>query len=314
MSPLRIVFAGTPAFAAIHLEALLESEHQVVGVMTQPDRRAGRGKKLQASPVKARALEAGLPVLQPEALKDEAIHDELRALAPDVIVVVAYGLLVPESVLRLPRFGCINVHGSLLPRWRGAAPIQRAIAAGDRESGVTVMRMEAGLDTGPMLLKKPVKLAADETGGSLHDKLAALGAEALLEALKDLPARLQDADTQPEQGVTYAHKLEKREARLDWQRPATELERLVRAFDPWPVAWVPVNGLPLRVLAARVTESGGTPGHILAVGEEGIEVACGEGALLITRLQLPGKKPLAVAELLRGRADLFHTGERLGDE
>lgn len=314
MKPLRIVFAGTPDFAAVHLQALLEAGHQVVAVLTQPDRPAGRGKKLQPGPVKALAQRHGLPVLQPDSLKGDGIRNELSALAPDVMVVVAYGLIVPPAVLDLPRHGCINVHGSLLPRWRGAAPIQRAIVAGDTATGVTVMQMEAGLDTGPMLLKRETPIAPEDTGGSLHDRLAELGADALTEVLEDLPGHLAQAQPQPEEGVSYAHKLEKREARLDWTQPAAVLERQVRAFNPWPVSWTPFGGGPLRVWAARTVDHQGAPGEIIRADDEGLLVACGEGALLITRLQLPGKKAMDLSELLRGRAGLFPPGKRLDDD
>lgn len=314
MQPLRIVFAGTPDFAAIHLDALLASPHEVVAVLTQPDRRAGRGKKLQPGPVKVRAEKAGLPVLQPESLKGDDIHRALSERAPDVMVVVAYGLIVPPSVLDLPRYGCINVHGSLLPRWRGAAPIQRAIAAGDDRTGVTVMQMEAGLDTGPMLLKKDTPISAEDTGGSLHDRLARLGAEALVETLEDLPGHLEGAQPQSRAGVTYAHKLDKKEARLDWSKPAVELARQVRAFNPWPVSWLPFHGQPLRVWAARVGDGAAAPGEVIRADGEAIEVGCAEGSLCLTRLQLPGKRAMEVAEVLRGHGDLFVPGRRFDNE
>jgi methionyl-tRNA formyltransferase len=308
---LRIVFAGTPEFAAESLAALLASSHQVIAVLTQPDRPAGRGRALQPSPVKALALEHGVPVLQPENLKGEAVFYELAALAADVMVVVAYGLIIPRDILSLPRLGCINVHGSLLPRWRGAAPIQRAIAAGDDETGVGIMQMEAGLDTGPVLLEARTAISPDDTGGSLHDRLAGLGARALVQALADLESLQNKATPQPEAGVTYAHKLTKEEAQLDWAKPASQLAREVRAFNPWPVSWVPRPQGPMRVLAATLAAGAGQPGQILSVSPAGIEVACAEGSLLLTRIQLPGKKPLPVADLLRGRADLFQAGQEL---
>ncbi|MGG4616385.1 methionyl-tRNA formyltransferase, partial [Pseudomonas aeruginosa] len=232
---LRIVFAGTPEFAAEHLKALLDTPHRIVAVYTQPDRPAGRGQKLMPSAVKSLALEHGLPVMQPQSLRNAEAQAELAALRADLMVVVAYGLILPQAVLDIPRLGCINSHASLLPRWRGAAPIQRAMEAGDAESGVTVMQMEAGLDTGPMLLKVSTPISAADTGGSLHDRLAALGPKAVVEAIAGLAAGTLHGEIQDDALATYAHKLNKDEARLDWSRPAVELERQVRAFTPWPV-------------------------------------------------------------------------------
>lgn len=309
---LRIVFAGTPDFAAVSLAALLATHHQVVAVLTQPDRPAGRGKKLTASPVKQLAQAHELPVLQPETLKDDVIQQQLAALSADVMVVVAYGLIVPRAVLDLPRLGCINVHGSLLPRWRGAAPIQRAIAEGDRETGVGIMQMEAGLDTGPVLLERRLDIGDAETGGALHDRLAALGAEALVAALDDLPALQASAVAQPADGVTYAHKLSKADALLDFAQPATALANRVRAFNPWPVAWCPWQAQALRVWSAQAISGDGSPGTVLAVSPDGIDVACGEGALRLTELQLPGKRAMAVPDLLRGHPDMMTVGEQLG--
>lgn len=308
---MRIVFAGTPEFAAESLAALLASPHQVIAVLTQPDRPAGRGRALQPSPVKALAVQHGIPVLQPETLKGTEIRDELAALAADVMVVVAYGLIIPRDVLALPRLGCINVHGSLLPRWRGAAPIQRAIAAGDDETGVGIMQMEAGLDTGPVLLEVRTPITPEDTGGSLHDRLAGMGAQALVQALADLESLQNKALSQPEVGITYAHKLTKEEAQLDWNKSAAELALQVRAFNPWPVSWVPRPEGPMRVWAATAANGTGQPGSMLAVSAAGIEVACGQGSLLLTQIQLPGKKSLPVADLLRGHADLFHAGQTL---
>lgn len=308
---MRIIFAGTPEFAAESLAALLASPHQVIAVLTQPDRPAGRGRALQPSPVKQLALQHGLPVLQPENLKGEEIHAELAALSADVMVVVAYGLIIPKAVLAMPRLGCINVHGSLLPRWRGAAPIQRAIAAGDAETGVGIMQMEAGLDTGPVLLEVRTPISPEDTGGSLHDRLAGLGAEVLVQALANLESLQSHAKTQPEQGVTYAHKLTKEEAELDWSKPAVQLAREVRAFNPWPVSWVARPEGPMRVWAAQAAAGHGLPGEVLSASPAGIEVACAEGSLLLTDIQLPGKKALPVADLLRGRSDLFQTGQKL---
>jgi len=242
---LRIVFAGTPEFAAEHLKALLDSPHEIVAVYTQPDRPAGRGQKLMPSPVKQLAAQHGLPVLQPPTLRAPEAQAELAALQPDLMVVVAYGLILPQAVLDIPRLGCINSHASLLPRWRGAAPIQRAVQAGDAESGVTVMQMEAGLDTGPMLLKVSTPISAEDTGGSLHDRLARLGPPAVVEAIAGLAAGTLKGEVQNDALATYAHKLSKDEAKLDWSRPAVELERAVRAFDPWPVCHTTLNGEPL---------------------------------------------------------------------
>lgn len=313
---MRIVFAGTPEFAAISLAALLTSSHQVVAVLTQPDRPAGRGRALQLSPVKVLAQQHDIPVLQPENLKGEPIRAELAALAADVMVVVAYGLIIPRDVLALPRLGCINVHGSLLPRWRGAAPVQRAIAAGDSESGVGIMQMEAGLDTGPVLLEARTPITPEDTGGSLHDRLAELGASSLVQALADLESLKKQASPQPEAGITYAHKLTKEEALLDWSKDAVTLAQEVRAFNPWPVSWVAQPKGPMRVWAATAsaiesTDAQAVPGTVLAVSPAGIEVVCGSGSLLLTDIQLPGKKSLPVAELLRGRADLFTVGQEL---
>ncbi|MGC8113511.1 methionyl-tRNA formyltransferase [Metapseudomonas otitidis] len=309
---LRLVFAGTPEFAAEHLKALLDTPHQIVAVYTQPDRPAGRGQKLMPSPVKQLALQHGLPVLQPPTLRDPAAQEELRALAPDLMVVVAYGLILPQVVLDIPRLGCINSHASLLPRWRGAAPIQRAVQAGDAESGVTVMQMEAGLDTGPMLLKVTTPITAGDTGGSLHDRLAQLGPQAVVQAIAGLAAGTLQGEVQNDALATYAHKLNKDEARIDWSRPADELERLVRAFNPWPICHSTLDGQPLKVLAAEPAEGRGQPGQILDASKDGLTVACGEGALRLTRLQLPGGKPLAFADLYNSRREQFAPGQVLG--
>ena len=314
--PLRIVFAGTPEFAAEHLKALLNSPYQVVAVYTQPDRPAGRGQKLMPSPVKQLALQHEIAVYQPQTLRDPAAQAELAALKPDLLVVVAYGLILPQVVLDIPRLGCINSHASLLPRWRGAAPIQRAIQAGDAESGVTVMQMEAGLDTGPMLLKISTPISADDTGGSLHDRLAELGPPAVLQAIDGLAGGSLRGEVQNDSLATYAHKLNKDEALLDWSRPAVELERLIRAFNPWPICHSSLNGAPLKVLAAqRVTEQGegrGAPGEILAASKDGLTVACADGALRLTRLQLPGGKALNFADLFNSRREQFAVGSLLG--
>lgn len=309
---LRIVFAGTPEFAAEHLKALLDSPHQIIAVYSQPDRPAGRGQKLTASPVKQLALQHGVPLYQPQTLRDPAAQAELAALAPDLLVVVAYGLILPQVVLDIPRLGCINSHASLLPRWRGAAPIQRAIEAGDSESGVTVMQMEAGLDTGPMLLKVSTPIAADDTGGSLHDRLAGLGPQAVIEAIGGLASGTLVGEVQDDSLATYAHKLNKDEARLDWTRPAVELERLVRAFHPWPICHSTLSGEALKVHAAELGEGSGAPGSILAADKQGLVVACGQGALRLTRLQLPGGKALNFSDLYNSRREQFAVDLVLG--
>lgn len=305
---LRIVFAGTPEFAAIHLQALLDAGLVPVAVYTQPDRPAGRGQKLMASPVKQLAVQHAIPVYQPQTLRDAAAQADLAELKPDLMVVVAYGLILPQVVLDIPRLGCINSHASLLPRWRGAAPIQRAIEAGDAESGVTVMRMEAGLDTGPMLLKAVTPISSEDTGGSLHDRLAALGAQAVVEAIPLLANGILPDDAQDDALATYAHKLNKDEARIDWSRPAVELERLVRAFNPWPICHTSLGEAALKVYAAELGEGSGAPGSILDACRDGLTVACGEGALRLTRLQLPGGKPLAFADLFNSRREQFTPG------
>ncbi|GLK87282.1 methionyl-tRNA formyltransferase [Pseudomonas turukhanskensis] len=309
---LRLVFAGTPEFAAEHLKALLASQHEIVAVYTQPDRPAGRGQKLMPSPVKQLALENNIAVLQPATLRDPAAQAELAGLNADLMVVVAYGLILPQVVLDTPRLGCINSHASLLPRWRGAAPIQRAVQAGDAESGVTVMQMEAGLDTGPMLLKVTTAITSDDTGGSLHDRLAELGPPAVLQAIEGLAAGTLQGDVQNNDLATYAHKLNKDEARLDWSRPAVELERLVRAFNPWPICHSTLNGEALKVLAAQPADGHGAPGEILNASRDGLVVACGENALRLTRLQLPGGKALNFADLFNSRREQFAVGTVLG--
>jgi methionyl-tRNA formyltransferase len=305
-APLRLVFAGTPEFAVPHLRACLAENVEIAAVYTQPDRPAGRGRTLAASPVKQAALAAGLGVEQPESLKSPDAKARLRELSPDLIVVVAYGSILPRTVLAVPRLGCWNVHASLLPRWRGAAPIQRAILAGDTQTGVCLMRMEAGLDTGPVMLRREIDLAADDTGGSLHDKLAVLGAQALGEGLRrTLAGETLIALPQPEAGITYAHKLEKSEARLDWNESAIVLERKVRAFDPWPVAEADVAGERVRVWGAQAMPgNGASPGAVIAATKHGIDVACGEGALRVTRLQRAGGRVVTAADYLNARPEL----------
>ncbi|TRZ67830.1 MAG: methionyl-tRNA formyltransferase [Rhodocyclaceae bacterium] len=295
---MRLVFAGTPEFAALALQALLTAGHDVPLVLTQPDRPAGRGMQLLPSAVKRLAQERGLAVYQPERLKDPASHEALRDAAADLMVVAAYGLILPQAVLDLPRLGCLNIHASLLPRWRGAAPIQRAIAAGDRETGITIMRMDAGLDTGPLLSRRAVPIGTADTAATLHDTLARLGAEMIVDALARFATLVPSP--QPSEGVTYAGKIAKREAALDWRRPAQELERQVRAFNPFPTAATTFNGVPLKIWAATLSAASGTPGTVLEVDGKGIVVACGSGALRLTELQKPGGKRLPVRDFLHG--------------
>ena len=281
--------------------------HEVVAVYTQPDRPAGRGRGLAPSPVKLEAVARGIPVYQPESLKDEAAQQQLRDLQPDLMVVVAYGLILPKAVLAIPTHGCWNVHASLLPRWRGAAPIQRAIQAGDAKTGVCLMQMEAGLDTGPVLLHQELPIAATDTGGQLHDKLAELGAQVLSDGLGLLRAGIKPiARPQPEQGVTYAHKLDKAEARLDWAQGADVLARTVRAFNPWPIAEATLAGERVRIHGAVALEEahGQAPGTVLAASRDGIDIACGQGALRLRTLQREGGKAITAADYLNARRDL----------
>ena len=299
--PLRIAFAGTPEFAATPLASMIKGGFDPLVVLTQPDRPAGRGRSLQASPVKQCAHDAGIPVLQPERLSGEEIQSDLRAFKLDLVVVVAYGLILPEAVLKIPRYGCWNIHASLLPRWRGAAPIQRAIEAGDEKSGVCIMQMAAGLDTGPVYLCTETDLATDETGGSLHDRLADMGAVALLECLELLrDGNMPEPVAQDNEQSTYAPKLDKAEAQIDWQKPAVEIERRVRAFNPWPVCWCEIDGQRLRVWAARVVdvETSAAPGTIVAAGPGGIEVATSEAHLALLEVQRAGGKRMPVGQFL----------------
>ncbi|WP_349985914.1 methionyl-tRNA formyltransferase [Stenotrophomonas sp. WHRI 8082] len=303
---MRIVFAGTPEFAVSSLRAAAR-HHEVVAVYTQPDRPAGRGRGLAPSPVKLEAVARGIPVYQPESLKDEAAQQQLRDLQPDLMVVVAYGLILPKAVLAIPTHGGWNVHASLLPRWRGAAPIQRAIQAGDAQTGVCLMQMEAGLDTGPVLLQQALPISSTDTGGQLHDKLAALGEQVLSDGLGLLRAGLIPVkQPQPAEGVTYAHKLDKAEARLDWTADADVLARTVRAFNPWPIAEAQLAGERVRIHGAVALEDNGghAPGTVIAAAREGIDIACGHGALRLRVLQREGGKAITAADYLNARRDL----------
>lgn len=313
MNKLKLIFAGTPDFAARHLAALLSSGHEVVAVYTQPDKPAGRGQKLTASPVKELALAHNLPVYQPASLRNEEAQAELASLGADLMVVVAYGLILPKAVLDTPRLGCINVHGSLLPRWRGAAPIQRAIWAGDAETGVTIMQMDVGLDTGAMIRKVSCPIAADETSTSLYDKLAELGPQALVDTVDAMAAGNTTAEQQDDALANYAQKLSKEEARIDWTMDAVAIERCIRAFNPWPISWCEVAGQTIKVWQAEVIEHehGQSAGTLLKADKQGIDIATGKGVLRLLTLQPPGKKAMSVTDLLNSRRDWFEPGTQL---
>ncbi|MWQ82566.1 methionyl-tRNA formyltransferase [Glaesserella parasuis] len=316
MKKLNIIFAGTPDFAATHLQALLNSEHNVIAVYTQPDKPAGRGKKLQASPVKQLAEVHHIPVYQPKSLRKEEAQAELQALNADVMVVVAYGLILPEAVLKAPKYGCLNVHGSLLPRWRGAAPIQRSIWAGDTETGVTIMQMDIGLDTGDMLHKVTTPILATETSASLYAKLAELAPPALLEVLNGLTSGQFKPEKQQDEQANYAEKLTKEEAKLDWNMTACQLERNIRAFNPAPMAYLTlmVNEVEERIKvyqAEVLPHQEKAVGTVLAVDKNGIQIATQQGVLNITQLQPAGKKPMSVQDFLNGRGDWFKVGSVL---
>ena len=310
---LRIIFAGTPEFAVPPLEALRAAGHEIAAVYTQPDRPAGRGQSLTASPVKRRALEFGLPVEQPPTLKLAAAVERLRDYAPDLMVVVAYGLILPQAVLDVPRLGCWNIHASLLPRWRGAAPIQRAILAGDAVTGITIMQMDAGLDTGPMLLVREVPIGPAESGGELHDRLSQVGAEAIVTAVAEWQGGRITPRPQPAEGASYATKLRKEEARIDWSQPAAAIARQVRAFNPWPVAETTWDGRQLRVWRAECTPgadtAGAAPGTVLEGSAGRIVVATGDGALSLLQVQAAGRRALSAAEFLNAQS---LAGTRLG--
>jgi methionyl-tRNA formyltransferase len=313
---LRVAFAGTPEFALPALVAL-HTHHQVVGVLTQPDRPSGRGRRVTAGPVKQAALARGLPVAQPETLKNEAARAQLESWQAEVLVVVAYGRIVPPEVLSIPPLGCLNIHASLLPRWRGAAPIERAILAGDRSTGVTIMQLDAGLDTGPILLQRPIEIRSTHTGGTLRAELAAIGAEALLEALTGLARGTLTGRPQPEEGVTYARRIEKAEARIDWTQDAIRIGRQVRAFNPQPVAEARLEGEQLRILSAYAVDANeqesasksGDPGLISDVVDGKMIVECGRGQLAVTEVQRPGRRPVSVRDLAHS---LPLKGRRLG--
>jgi len=309
---MRLIFAGTPTFAAVVLQDLLAHTYDVVSVLTQPDATAGRGLQSKHSPVKQVALEQGIALQQPATLKNDGTVAELAALRPDVLVVVAYGLILPPAVLDIPRLGCLNVHASLLPRWRGAAPIQRAIMAGDDETGVCIMRMAVGLDTGPVYLCRRTPIASDDTAGSLHDRLATLGAEALRTVLAALACSGTEPEPQPAEGVTYAAKISKADGLIDWTRPGVEIERLMRGLDPVPGAYTTWRGQPLKLwrgtVSASVAEA--APGTVVGVTSDAVHVRCGAGVLSVSELQRPGGRRLQAAEFLRGFK--LAVGDRLG--
>lgn len=312
---MRLIFAGTPDFAATTLQTLLDAGHTVCAVYTQPDRPAGRGRKLTASPVKQIAQTQGIPVEQPINFKQQADRDTLAAYHADLMIVVAYGLLLPQAVLDIPRLGCINVHASLLPRWRGAAPIQRAILAGDTETGVCIMQMEAGLDTGPILSQVSCPILQDDTAQALHDRLARLGGETLIACLGDLPKHQQSATAQNDALSCYAHKLNKAEAHIDWQQTAQQITWQVQAFNPWPIAQTQWQGQVFRIWQSTVgedepTETQASPGTILSVNKQYIAVATGEGTLLLHQVQIPGKRAMAVADFINAQA--ISAGDVLG--
>jgi|TARA_Y100000296_G_scaffold59872_1_gene69257 methionyl-tRNA formyltransferase len=310
-TPLKVIFAGTPDFAAKHLSALLESEHEVIAVYTQPDRPAGRGKKLTASPVKVLAEENAIPVYQPQSLKAPEAQEELALLNADLMVVVAYGLILPKAVLNAPKLGCINVHGSILPKWRGAAPIQRAIWAGDAETGVTIMQMDEGLDTGDMLHIATLPITPEDTSATLYEKLAELGPQALVEVVDNFES--YTPTKQDDSMATYAKKLSKEEALIKWADDAEQIERNIRAFNPWPVAWMKVEDQNVKVWSATVVtlDKEFKPGTIVSANKEGITIATGRDALCITILQIPGKKALPASDVINARQTWFEVGRCL---
>jgi len=307
---IRTVFMGTPDFACSSLQGLIDAGCQVVGVFTQPDRPSGRGRKLTPPPVKVLAEQRQIPVFQPERLRRPEAVEQLRQLAPDLVVVVAYGQLLSAEVLEMPRYGCINVHASLLPKYRGAAPINKAIVDGETETGVTTMYMDVGLDTGDMLVKKTLEIGADETAGQLHDRLAPLGAETMVETLRRLCAGTLERIAQNDADSCYASLMKKEDGRIDWNLPARQIHNLVRGLDPWPSAYSSLGGATLKIAATSVAAESGEAGTVLEATDDGVLVACGEGSLRIGELQLPGKRRLSAADFLRGN-DL-PVGTRIG--
>lgn len=300
---LKIIYAGTPEFAVPALQALIDSDHQVVAVYTQPDRPAGRGRKLQPGPVKACASRHGIPLVQPESFRQPSDVERLQSFAADLMVVAAYGILLPLAVLQAPRLGCINIHGSLLPRWRGAAPIQRAILAGDRQTGITLMQMDEGLDTGAMLAKSTIDITPQATSAWLHDELMRMGSELLIENLAEIEAGTVSAQPQDDAQACYARKLSKQEGLIDWQQPAEDIQRAVRAFNPWPVSHSYLDGQSVKIWSAEfsVEQSRGEPGRIIEHSRQGIKVSCGKGVLIIDELQFAGKKRGSAEQLLNSR-------------
>ncbi len=307
MNPLKIIYAGTPEFAVPALQALIASKHEVIAVYTQPDRPAGRGRKVQFGPIKHVAIDAGVEVQQPISFKESDAMTTLESYQCDVMVVAAYGLILPQKILDLPKYGCLNIHGSLLPRWRGAAPIHRAIQSGDTETGVTIMQMAAGLDTGDMLLKVIRPITIEDTSQTIHDQLAEDGAKALLKVLDSIE-NLQ-AEAQDENKTCYAQKLNKAEAEIDWSKSAIEIDQTIRAFNPWPVAFTLYEGKPLRIFMSKTVDENNEkpPGTVICEGDDGIEIATGNGVLSFSRLQLPGKKAMHVKDFLNGRSLLGMT-------
>ena len=309
MSAATILFAGTPEFARASLRALVESNYKPAVILTQPDRPSGRGKKLSASPVKAYARSQGIEIWQPATLKDPDVADKITAINPDIIVVAAYGLILPQAILDIPKFGCLNVHASLLPRWRGAAPIQQAILSGDAETGICLMQMEAGLDTGPVFASAATLIGEDETAGELHDRLASMGGELLVAGLQDILDGKLEATSQDEAAATYAGKIQRQDAAIDWDRDAGEIHRGIRAYNPVPGAWFELDGDNIKCWTAEMAEGlEGHSGEILEAGKTGVVVACGSGALRLLEVQRPGRKRVTGAELA---AQLNLTGKRL---
>lgn len=301
---LRIIYAGSPEFAVPALEALIASEHQVVAVYTKPDRPSGRGRKISFGPIKQVAVDAGIAVEQVESFKTEEALEKLRSYQTDLIIVAAYSLLLPQTVLDTPKYGCLNIHGSLLPRWRGAAPIHRAIQAGDKETGITIMQMALGLDTGDMLMKTICPITANDTGQDIHDQLANNGAKALIKTLDLLVAGQLEPEAQDDSQSCYAHKLDKKQGEIDWSKSAIEIDRTIRAYNPWPVAYTTKNSKPVRFFMSSAIESTGSGqmGEVIAESKQGIEIITGEGSVLITRLQVPNAKALDVKDFINGRS------------